>query len=74
MNPRGVLGSKRYNPHMCLTELMAVRAELIAIENFDRKLLDSQKPIGNEESFAFMFRRVRRNELLKQFADLVAQN
>ena len=59
---------------MWLTEFMAVRAELIAIENFDRKLLDSQEPIGNEESFVFMFRQVRRNELLKRFADLVAQN
>jgi hypothetical protein len=59
---------------MWLTEFMAVRAELIVIENFDRKLVESQGPIGNEESFAFLFRQVRRNELLKQFADLIAKN
>jgi hypothetical protein len=64
------LGPKHYNLHMWLTEFMAVRAELIAIENVDRKL----GPIGNEESFAFMLRQVRRHELLKQFADPIAKN
>jgi hypothetical protein len=59
---------------MWLTEFMAVRAELMAIENFDRILFAWEGPIGNEESFAFLFRQVRRNELLKRFADLIARN
>ena len=61
-------------PGMLLTEFAAVRAELIAIENFDRIQSESQAPLGNEETLAFVFRRVRRHELLKQFADLVAKN
>jgi len=59
---------------MWLTDFMAVRAELIAIEKFDRILFEWKGPIGNEESLAFMFRQIRRNELLEQFADLIAKN
>jgi hypothetical protein len=55
---------------MWLTEFTAV----IAIEKFDRILFAWEGPIGNEESLAFMFRQVRRNELLMQFADLIAKN
>jgi hypothetical protein len=59
---------------MGLTEFMAVRAQLIAIEKFDRILFKWEGPIGNEGSLAFMFRQIRRNELLQKFADLIAKN
>lgn len=59
---------------MWLTEFTAVRLELIAIQKYDRIFLESKAPAGNEEGFAYMFRQARRNELLKQFADLVARN
>lgn len=58
---------------MWLTEFTAIRTELIAIEEFDRMFMEEEKPLGNE-SLAYLSRQVRRNELLKQFADLISRN
>ena len=55
---------------MCFT---ALRAELIAIKRSDELFFASDEPRG-EECLAVVFRCVRRNELLRQMADLVAQN
>ena len=58
---------------MWLTEFSAIRTELIAILEFDRMFMEEGKPLGNE-SLAYLSRQVRRNELLKRFADLISRN
>ena len=51
----------------------ALRAELIAIKRFDELFFASDESRG-DECLAVVLRCVRRNELLRQMADLVAQN
>lgn len=68
-----VLGHSDILTRMWLTEFTAGRAELIAIERFDQLFFVGDNHSG-EGSLVLLFRCVRRNELLRWLADLIAQN
>lgn len=63
-------GRAKVNGTSPLTE---VRAELIAMREFDRLFLEHRELLPNE-CLAYLFRQARRDELLQQFADLISCN
>ncbi|HET9406027.1 MAG TPA: hypothetical protein VFO39_02205 [Candidatus Sulfotelmatobacter sp.] len=67
-------GRAKVNGTSPLTEFSTIRAELIAIREFDRIFLEDREQRAVNDCLAYLFRRARRDDLLQQFADLISCN
>jgi hypothetical protein len=55
------------------TEFATVRQQLIALSEYDRLFRLSVEP-ERGQCLAYLFRQVRRNELMRQFTEMIVRN